>query len=71
MDYLTRVKHLGGSLSGGLNGSYLLNGTTVFDDNTVDVLYGGAGVDWYFAHQKGKHRDKVIGQTSGEVITDI
>src|SRR5262249_34093462 len=66
-DYLTRVKRLGGSLSGGLNGSYLLNGTTIFDDNTIDVLYGGAGVDWFFAHLKGKNKDKVIGQTGGEV----
>jgi ELWxxDGT repeat protein len=71
VDYLTRVKHLNGSLGGGLNGAYLLNSTTVFDDNTVDVLYGGAGMDWFFAHQNGRNRDKVIGQTSGEVVTGI
>jgi hypothetical protein len=55
---------------GGLNGSYVLNGTTVFDDNAVDGLYGGAGLDWFFAHQ-GRNNDQVIGRTSGEVVTGI
>src|SRR5205823_2465587 len=45
-DYNTRNKHLQGSLSGGLNGSYRLTTTTVHDDNTVDSLYGNAGMDW-------------------------
>ena len=42
VSYSTRVKQLGGSLSGGLNGSYFLSGTTVSDDNTTDVFNGGA-----------------------------
>lgn len=55
-DYLTRTKSLQ---------SYL-NSTTVFDDNASDGLYGGAGLDWYLAHLKGKNKDRVQGETSGE-----
>jgi Ca2+-binding RTX toxin-like protein len=71
VSYSTRVKHLGGSLSGGLNGSYFLKSTTVFDDNMIDVLKGGAGLDWFLAHRRGKKKDQVIGQASGEVVTEI
>jgi len=69
--YATRVGHLSGSLSGGLNGPYLLNATIVHDDNTTDLLYGGAGIDWFFAHLNGTKSDRVNGQTSGEVVTNI
>jgi hypothetical protein len=69
--YSTRVKQLGGSQSGGVNGSYFLNGTTIFDDKTTDLLNGGAGLDWFLGHVKGKNPDKVIGQTSGEVVTNV
>jgi hypothetical protein len=67
--YTVRVTKL--SNGGGLNGSYVLNSTTVSDDNTTDALYGGAGLDWYFAHVKGKNTDKVYNRASGEVLTDI
>jgi len=71
VSYATRVGQLNGSLSGGLNGPYLLNATTVHDDNTTDLLYGGAGMDWFFAHLSGTKSDRVNGQTSGEVVTNI
>jgi len=71
VSYTTRVKHISGGLSGGLNGTYVFKSSTVSDDNTVDVLNGGAGMDWFLAHRKGKRQDQVIGQTSGEVITNI
>jgi ELWxxDGT repeat protein len=71
VSYATRVGQLNGSLSRGLNGPYLLGSTTVFDDSTTDVLYGGAGLDWFFAHLNGSNKDQVKGQTSGEVITSI
>lgn len=71
-DYNTRIKHLQGSLSGGLNGAYRLTATTVHDDNTVDSLYGDAGMDWFIVGGKAKpKRDKVIDQASGEVITTL
>jgi PKD domain-containing protein/hemolysin type calcium-binding protein len=48
-DYQTRIAHLRGTTTGGLNGSYFLNATTVFDDLAVDRLYGSGGFDWFFA----------------------
>src|SRR5262249_30431637 len=71
VSYTTRVKHLNGSLSGGLNGSYRLTRTTVHDDNALDYLYGGAGVGWFVVTGSGKKKDKVYYQTSGEVITTL
>lgn len=47
-DYATRIAHLRGTLAGGLNGTYLLNSTTVLDDGSPDTLTGGAGVDWFW-----------------------
>jgi Ca2+-binding RTX toxin-like protein len=70
VDYNTRLKHLQGSLSGGLNGSYRLTKSTVHDNNTIDNLYGGAGLDWFFVGN-GKNKDRVFGQTSGEVVTTV
>jgi ELWxxDGT repeat protein len=67
--YSTRIKKL--QNGGGLNGSYLLNSTTVSDDNATDVLNGGAGLDWFFAHTRGKKADQIVGLTSGEVVTGI
>jgi Ca2+-binding RTX toxin-like protein len=73
-NYTTRVNHLNGSLSGGLNGSYRLTAKTVKtvnDDASVDSLFGEAGLDWFFARTSGKTKDKVNDKSSGEVVTAI
>ena len=70
VDYNTRVKHLSGTLGGGLNGSYRLTSSTVHDDNVVDSLYGGAGLDWFFL-ANGKKKDLVFGLMSGEALTNV
>jgi hypothetical protein len=57
-------------LSGGLNGSYFVNSTTVFNDQATDARYGGAGIDRFFAHQNGR-KDLVYGLASPEVVTTI
>ena len=67
IDYATRIAHLTGSSGGGLNGNYLLNTSTVHADGLVNNLYGGAGMDWYFAGVL----DVPSSQTSGEVVTKI
>jgi Ca2+-binding RTX toxin-like protein len=68
--YSTRVKTI--SNGGGLNGSYVLDSTTVFDNGVSDSLYGGAGPDWFFAHTRGKtNKDHIYNRTSGEVVTNI
>jgi Ca2+-binding RTX toxin-like protein len=54
-DYATRVAHLMGKMTGGLNHNsdssvfYYLNPSTVQNDGMVNNLYGGAGQDWFFA----------------------
>jgi hypothetical protein len=73
--YSTRLSKI--SNGGGLNRSYVLNNTTVFDNGVTDYLYGynpasGNSLDWFFAHTKGKtNTDKIYRQTGGEVVTQI
>jgi Ca2+-binding RTX toxin-like protein len=67
--YSTRVSKIG--KGGGLNGSYALSSSKVADDNAVDVLNGGAGLDWFFANKKGRRADQVNGLNSGETVTSI
>jgi Ca2+-binding RTX toxin-like protein len=45
LGYADRVAHL--QNGGGLNGAVRLTDQTVFDDGVVDVLFGGAGHDWF------------------------
>jgi hypothetical protein len=66
-DYTTRIAHLMGTISGGLNGSNILNTTTVHDNGMVDTLIGGAGMDWFFQGMM----DVLKNQTSGEIVTSI
>jgi hypothetical protein len=70
-DYNTRIGHLLGTISGGLNGSYFLNSSTVFDNGLVDVLTGGAGMDWFFAHPSKKNGDIIQNLGSGEEVATI
>jgi hypothetical protein len=35
------------SSGGGLNGTYLLDATTIYDDFAADVLTGNEGHDWF------------------------
>jgi len=47
---LDRIDNLNGTVSGGLNGSFDLNSTTVIDDHVADTLLGGAGQNWFWAN---------------------
>ncbi len=75
--YSTRVSKI--SKGVGPNSAYALNSTTVFDNvdsltgaRWSDSLYGGAGLDWFFAHTKGKTgKDTIYNLTSGETVTQI
>jgi hypothetical protein len=66
-DYLTRIARLTGTMGGGLNGPYLLNAGTVHGNGLADYLYGGPGLDWYFAGLM----DVLFNKTSGEVVTPV
>jgi len=56
-DYATRITNLIANL----------NGNTVHDNGMADSLYGGAGMDWYFAGMM----DVLFSNTTGEVVTQV
>jgi Ca2+-binding RTX toxin-like protein len=64
-DLKNRVNHL--SNGGGLNGSYLLNSSTITSDADADVLSGGGGHDW-FIFSPG---DSITDLTKDDVATLI
>jgi Ca2+-binding RTX toxin-like protein len=66
-DYATRIARITGTMSGGLNGSVFLNPSTVHSDGMVNKLYGGPGMDWYFAGIM----DIILNKTAGEVVTMV
>jgi CSLREA domain-containing protein len=70
-DYLTRISHLRDGSAGELNGAFLLNLASVFEDVATDVLVGNAGMDWFFAKTSGPNQDLVVDQKSDEVLTPL
>jgi hypothetical protein len=53
---------------GGLNGSFLLNLSTVFDDTSTDTLTGGAGMNFYFIDKK---QDTITDKKNGEHVVNL
>jgi hypothetical protein len=68
VSYQTRLNDLQGN-SGGLNGSSFLNAGTLVEDFAVDILNGGAGLDWYVFGSSSTAKDKVVNSTTGETAT--
>ena len=64
VNYAGRVDNLTNGT--GLNGSYVLNDTTVFDDNAFDILLGLRGVDWFHANDAQDLTD----QRRNEILSD-
>ena len=64
----TRVNHLAGTASGGLNGSAVLNRTTVQDDAVADNLTGGTDGDWFLT-ETGAAADHVIDPQADDLTT--
>lgn len=56
LDYTSRIAHIRGP-SGGKNGSFFFNSSTVHDDAIVDHLTGGSGMDWFWAQVSGEITD--------------
>jgi hypothetical protein len=75
--YASRVANLSGTGSGPRNnGNDFLVASgpnaTVFDDNSVDVLNGGSGMDWFFANRSGGVAPDIIkGLGSGEIVEEL
>jgi hypothetical protein len=70
-DYQTRISHLTGSLAGGLNGGFVLNGQTVTSNGGGNDLTGGAGQDWFFAALGGANPDVIRDLEAGEVVSPL
>ncbi len=65
--YATRVGHLLGTIADGLNGSHVLNSTTLFDDAVADRLFGDTNQDWFLSGLL----DDVMDQATNEINTDV
>ena len=65
--YQTRIADLSGSGVGGLNGSSVLDLSNVHANGAADSLYGGKGMDWFFAASN----DKIHSRRTGEILTVI
>jgi hypothetical protein len=57
-DFATRIAHLSGTQSGGLNGGYKLTAQTAHDDGAADDLWGGLGADWMIYVGTGPNADR-------------
>jgi Ca2+-binding RTX toxin-like protein len=66
-DYGVRVANLESETGTGLNGSYLLNDSTISDDNDRDTLKGKGGLDWFLADEDDDKTDLDL----GEILTEI
>jgi hypothetical protein len=67
-----RRSHLTGVLAGGLNGSVLLNASTVHDDGVQDKLTGSSGLDWFFANLSGgSFLDVITDQSGSEFLEEL
>jgi Ca2+-binding RTX toxin-like protein len=73
-----RRSQLMGTTPGGLNGSYLLKpsgtGRTVFDDNSLDELWGGEGRDWFLLNMNSAENcrvDRIRDWRNGDEDDDI
>jgi hypothetical protein len=65
--YNGRADHLFGTTGGGLNGTWVLNGTTLTDDGAADSLTGGGGTDWFLTWAL----DQATDRKNGERLTNM
>ena len=63
--YATRIHAI--QFGGGLNGSYVFNSSTLINNSTGSVLFGGSGNDWFIANKK----DWVLNRRASETMTLI
>lgn len=62
--YPQKIEHL--THGGGNNGSAVFNNTTLFDDGDVDVMAGGAGLDWFISSANDRILRRLV---ATEVLT--
>ena len=66
--YAVRINHLNGSLSGGRNGSILLNSSSVLNDVATNILTGGGGLDWFIVSSIDNVTDLHTGGTETKSV---
>lgn len=70
--YSARVANLKGQTTSGVNATnYLRPNLDVFDDASVDQLYGGSQRDWYFANLLSGTLDILADRTADELIEEL
>ncbi|MBL8814305.1 MAG: PKD domain-containing protein, partial [Planctomycetaceae bacterium] len=76
--FTQRRSNIMGTSSTGLNGNWLFKplgtGRTVFDDDTVDYLWGSEGKDWFLLNMnsaEGSRRDQIKDFRNGDEDDDI
>ena len=69
--YATRLARIRDGATGGLNGSFRLNSTTVQNDSQVDQLFGESGADWFFSFNNSTTGDRVRDKSSSETQTNL
>jgi Ca2+-binding RTX toxin-like protein len=69
--FAQKMANLSGNATGGKNGAFVLDATTVFDDGISDLLKGGNGQDWFFAHLTGHKKDRLVHVKNGDQVTSI
>jgi type VI protein secretion system component Hcp len=62
-----REAYISGTASGGLNGTNVLNRSTVHDDALGDLVVGGSGLDWFFVDTS----KNIVISKKGDKITNI
>jgi Ca2+-binding RTX toxin-like protein len=70
-DYASRLGHLRGTLSGGLNETFRLDSSTVLDNEVIDSINAGLGEDWFFADTDGLDTDLITDLQAGEQTDPI
>lgn len=70
--FANRVKHLKGTLSGGLNGSNKLTDGTVFEDANPDTMGGGSNKDWFFTNTLAGTIEKINDFSAvDDIVTNV
>ncbi len=69
--FAQKVAHLNGGATGGKNGAFVLDTTTVHHSGGPSELIGTSATDWFFAHLTGRRKDDVDGFRAGDVLTGI
>jgi Ca2+-binding RTX toxin-like protein len=66
-----KVDHLRGYLSGGQNGSYILDASTIMEDQAIDDLWGNSGTDWFLSPVGGPWVDRRRDYVGREFVTNL